>query len=272
MRLAELQTAFQSAVLSGAAKDSKMLASLTKPAARERSVGFGVYVKGYRLRVAEYLEEDFPALKRLLGAKRFDALVSDYVAACPSQTRNARYFSARLPEFMQESDKWGGEAQALGVARLERALTDAFDAPDGEACALETLAEYAPQDWPRLVFTFHPSVRLVRAPAGAIALYEALSSEGGATPRAEARDGEEAAAVWRSSFDPVYRALDADEFLALNEALAGKSFGAICQLVAFQQDEAAAPERLAQFLVNWFSDGLVVAIDESGDAESAAMP
>ncbi|ARN82672.1 DNA-binding domain-containing protein [Methylocystis bryophila] len=271
MKLAELQSAFQSAVLSGAAKDSKMLACLTKPAARDRAAGFGVYVKGYRLRVAEYLEEDFPALKSLLGDKRFDALVSDYLAASPSRTRNARYFSTRLPDFMQESDKWRGEAQALGVALLERALTDAFDAPDGDACALQTLAAHAPQDWPRLVFAFHPSLRVLRLPAGVVGLYEALSSEG-KTPLPEAQDGEEAAAVWRSGFDPAYRALETDEFLALNEALAGKSFGAICQLVAFQQDEASAPERLAQFLINWFSDGLVVAIGESDDAERRAAP
>ena len=269
MKLAELQTAFQSAVLSGAGKDPTVLASLTKPASRDRATGFGVYVKGYRLRVADYLEEDFPALKSLLGDKRFEELVVDYVAANPSRTRNARYFSARLPDFMQESGKWRGEARAVGVARLERALTDAFDATDGEACALEALAAHAPQDWPRLVFDFHPSLKLLSLPAGAVELYEALSSEG-AVPRPEPSDGEEAAAVWRSGFDPAYRALATDEFLALNEALAGKSFGAICQLVAFQQDEASAPERLAQFLVNWFSDGLVVALREGDDGQGPA--
>jgi len=271
MTLAELQAAFQSAVLSGAAKDSTVLASLTKPVARERATGFGVYVKGYRLRVAEYLEEDFPALRSLLGDKRFEELVSDFVAANPSRTRNARYFSARLPEFLQESDKWRGKARAVGVARLERALTDAFDAADGDACALETLAAHAPQDWPRLVFAFHPSLRLLTLPAGVVELYEALSSEG-AAPRPEPSEGQEAAAVWRSGFDPAYRALGTDEFLALNEALGGKSFGAICQLVAFQDDEASAPERLAQFLVNWFSDGLVVALSEGDDGESPAAP
>src|SRR5208283_5721778 len=116
MRLAELQAAFQSAVLSGAGKDPRVLASLTKPAARERATGFGVYVKAYRLRGAEYLEEDFPALKNLLGDKRFRELVVDYVAANPSRTRNARYFSAQLLDFMEECDKWRGEAQARGVA------------------------------------------------------------------------------------------------------------------------------------------------------------
>jgi hypothetical protein len=271
MRLAELQAAFQSAVLSGAGKDPKVLASLTKPGARDRATGFGVYVKSYRLRVAEYLEEDYPALKSFLGDKRFEKLVLDYVAANPSRTRNARYFSARLPDFMQDSEEWRGEAQAQGVAQMERALTDAFDAADGESCPLETLAAYAPQDWPRLVFAFHPSLRVISLPAGAVELYEALSSEGAAPPP-EPCDGEEAAAVWRSGFDPAYRALERDEFLALNEALAGKSFGVICQLVAFQQDEASAPERLAQFLVNWFSEGLVVALGECDEEESPPAP
>jgi hypothetical protein len=269
MRLAELQAAFQSAVLSGAAKDSTMLASLTKPVGRERATGFGVYVKAYRLRVAEYLEEDYPALKSLLGPKRFEELVVDYIAASPSRTRNARYFSARLPEVMQESEKWRDEALAIGLASLERALTDAFDAADGDSCPLEALAAYAPQDWPRLVFAFHPSLRLVSAPVGTIELYEALSSEGPAS-RPEPSDERETVAVWRSGVDPAYRTLSADEFLALNEALAGKSFGGICQLVAFQEDEAAAPERLAQFLVNWFSDGLVVALNESDDEAGSA--
>ena len=271
MKLAELQAAFQSAVLSGAAKDSKVLASLSKPVGRERSTGFNVYVKAYRLRVAEYLEEDFPALKSLLGQKRFEELVADYVAASPSRTRNARFFSARLPEVMQRSEKWRKEPQAIGVARLERALTDAFDAADGDSCALEALAAYAPQDWPRLVFAFHPSLRLISAPAGTVELYEALSSEGAAPQHEPSDEEEEAVAVWRSGFDPAYRTLSADEFLALNEALAGKSFGGICQLVAFQEDEAAAPERLAQFLVNWFSDGLVVSLSEDG-AEGSAAP
>ena len=186
------------------------------------------------MRVAEYLEEDFPALKSLLGPKRFEELVADYVAASPSRTRNARFFSSRLPEVMRESEKWRREALAIGVARLERALTDAFDAADGDSCALEALAAYAPQDWPRLVFAFHPSLRLISAPAGTVELYEALSSEG-AAPQLEPSDEEEAVAVWRSGFDPAYRTLSADEFLALNEALAGKSFGGICQLVAFQE-------------------------------------
>ena len=246
-----------------------MLASLAKPVGRERATGLAVYVKAYPLRVAEYLEEDFPALKSLLGPKRFEELVADYVAASPSRTRNARFFSSRLPEVMCELEKWLREALAIGVARLERALTDAFDAADADSCALEALAAYAPQDWPRLVFAFHPSLRLISAPAGTVELYEALSSEG-AAPQLEPSDEEEAVAVWRSGFDPAYRTLSADEFLALNEALAGKSFGGICQLVAFQENEDAAPERLAQFLVNWFSDGLVVALSEGDDAAGSA--
>ncbi len=154
---------------------------------------------------------------------------------------------------------------------MERALTDAFDAADCDSCALEALAAYEPQDWPRLVFAFHPSLRLFRVSVGTVGLYEALSSER-APLQLEPSDEEEAVAIWRSGFDPAYRTLSADEFLALNEARAGKSFGDICQLVAFQEDEAAAPERLAQFLVNWFADGLVVALSEGDDEQASAAP
>ena len=48
--------------------------------------------------------------------------------------------------------------------------------------------------------------------------------------------------------------------LALNEAVAGHSFGDICQLVAFQNESQPAAERLAQFLVSWFTEGLVIGV------------
>ena len=277
MKLAELQGLFQSAVLTGDAEDVAILDVVAPPRDADRATMMGVYVNAYRLRLAEFLDEDYPALRVLLGDDDFEALVEAYIDSNPSRLRNARWYSARLPEFMQESENWSANALAIGLALFERALTDAYDAADAPALSIETLAEFSPQDWPRLGFTFHPSLRLIEVAAGVLDAYAAATAderdeeaarsaeedEGALEDRPSDASESETIAIWRADLDPAYRQLDPDEYLALFEAMAGQSFGDICQLVAFQNESQSATERLARFLVTWFSEGLVIGVAEA---------
>jgi hypothetical protein len=271
--LRDLQLAMQGAIMAGAVEsDDPVLKRIRASSRADRETLLGVYVAAYRLRLAEFLQVDYPALQKLVGEEAFDEIVEDYISSQPSQVRNARWYSSRLPEFLTESC---GERdpRALSLANFERALTDAFDAPDAPALPLETLAGLPPTSWPSLAFEFHPSLRLLTLTPGAVAAHAAyVAEEEKEEGEEEAATGEEAAesgpvAVWRSEGDAVYRELDDGEYLALNEAKAGRSFGEICQMVAFAENAEEAPQRLAQFLASWFSDGLIVALREKG-AES----
>ena len=177
MKLAELQSLFQAAVLTGDAEDGALLDVVAPPREADRPTMMGVYVNAYRLRLAEFLDEDFPALRVLLGDDDFEALVEAYIDENPSRLRNARWYTTRLPEFMQESENWSANALAIGLALFERALTDAYDAADAPALSIETLAEFSPQDWPRLGFTFHPSLRLIEVAAGVLDAYAAATAD-----------------------------------------------------------------------------------------------
>lgn len=277
MKLAELQSLFQAAVLTGDAEDGALLDVVAPPREADRPTMMGVYVNAYRLRLAEFLDEDFPALRVLLGDDDFEALVEAYIDENPSRLRNARWYTTRLPEFMRESENWSANALAIGLALFERALTDAYDAADAPALSIETLAEFSPQDWPRLGFTFHPSLRLIEVAAGVLDAYAAATADEQDEEAARADEDDEGAledrpldasesetiAIWRADLDPAYRQLDPDEHLALFEAMAGQSFGDICQLVAFQNEGQSATERLARFLVTWFSEGLVIGVAEA---------
>ncbi|MFY9629494.1 MAG: DNA-binding domain-containing protein [Methylocystis sp.] len=259
MKLRELQSLFQSAVLTGDAEDATVLDLVAQSQRSDRTTLLGVYVNAYRIRLSEFLDEDYPALRVLLGDDAFEALVEEYIAANPSRQRNARWYSTQLPNYMQNSDNWRSNERVIGLALFERGLTDAFDAPDARSSTIENLAGFAPEDWPRLTFSFHPSLRILELPAGTLDIYAAATSDEEEQIPLPA-EGLETVAIWRAEYDPSYRALDADEFLALNEAIAGSSFGDICQLVAFQNENQPAPERLAQFLVSWFSEGLVTVV------------
>ena len=277
MKLAELQGLFQSAVLTGDAEDVAILDVVAPPRDADRPTMMGVYVNAYRLRLAEFLDEDYPALRVLLGDDDFEALVEAYIDENPSRLRNARWYTTRLPEFMRESENWSANALAIGLALFERALTDAYDAADAPARSIETLAEFSPQDWPRLRFTFHPSLRLIDVAAGVLDAYASATAdeqdeeaarsaeedEGALEDRPSDAGESETIAIWRADLDPAYRQLDPDEYLALFEAMAGQSFGDICQLVAFQNEGQSATERLARFLVTWFSEGLVIGVAEA---------
>jgi hypothetical protein len=259
--LKDIQTKFQAAVMAGGQPEgADILVSIKDSARTNRAILFGVYVNAYRLRLFEFMTIDYPALRELLGKEAFDALIEAYVVAEPSRFRNARWFSTRLPDFMEASATWRTNARALSLARLERALTDAFDAADAEPLALEALGAVAPERWPRLAFVLHPSLILLDLAAGVVEALDAVNEEE-PIPPAEGFDAG-AVMVWRADNDSVYRRLEPDEFLALNEARAGHCFGDICQLVAFQDESQSATERLAQFLTSWFADGLVVGFRE----------
>lgn len=266
MKLAELQSLFQSAVLAGDEAEPTLIDMILPKEGESRETLLGVYVHGYPLRLAEYFDDDYPALRVFLGDKEFGALLEAYAKANPSRSPNARWFSTRLPEFLRESENWRANLRAIGLAEFERALADAFDAADAPAQSLEALAAFSPEDWPQLSFSFHPSLRLLRVAAGTLGAYAAATAENdaGAGKRPKQKQASrkklETIAVWRAGLDVSFRSIDEDEFLALTEAKGGQTFGDISQFVAFQNEAQPAAERLAQFLVSWFSEGLVSAV------------
>lgn len=262
MNLKDLQSLFQSAILAGDEEDAAVLGSISAGGEADKTTKFGVYVNAYRIRLSEYVDEDYPTLRALLGDDVFEALVEEYIAANPSHYPNARWYASRLPQFLQAHDEWSLDLPAIGMALFERALTDAFDAEDAPALSIEALAEFSPEDWPKLKFSFHPSVQVLEIAAGTLAAYLALNAD---EPQEipDPQDGLERVAIWRAKHDPLYRDIDDDEFLALNEARAGQSFAEICQMVAFQNENQPAAERLAQFLVSWFSEGMVTGVERA---------
>ena len=251
MTLAELQTKFQAGILEN---DRTVLASIAESRKTDRATLFAVYHDAYRLRLAEFLSNDFPVLRVHIGEEAFGRLVQDYIESAPSRQANARWYGTRLPDFMQETAPWRKNRSAIDLARFERALSDAFDAADAPVTAINALRDICVEDWPRLVFEFHPSVRSFDLAGGTAQIYAALAEE---EEPPVIQQGEEAIIFWRSDGESFYRPAAEDERLALMEARQGKSFGDICALLAFQRYSAGVTQRAAGFLSQWFADGLV---------------
>ncbi|MBM3576196.1 MAG: DUF2063 domain-containing protein [Alphaproteobacteria bacterium] len=278
MKLADFQSLFQERVLAGSGEADKPLLKKLRlsPRGATPETLLDVYQTGYRIRLADFVSQDHPGLRAILGDETFETLVDDYIDWRPSCEPNARFFTTRLPDFMRENSPWRDDARAVSLALFERAMVDAFDAPDKTPLAVQALADFTPEDWPRLAFDFDPSLTLLELAAGTVRAYDAAINEEEAekVDAPTAGDQVEYAAVWRVDHESAYRQLEPDEYVALCEARAGHAFGDICQITAFQQSGEITPERLAQCLSSWFEDGMIIGVrvrdDHSSNTPSSA--
>ena len=252
MNLAELQTKFQDGIIEG---EKTILTSVMDSRKTGRETLFAVYHDAYRMRLAGFLSNDFPILRARLGDEAFGRLAEDYILSAPSRQRNARWYAARLPEFMSETTRWQTNRSAIDLARFERALSNAFDAADTSLSSIDALAAICTGDWPRIAFEFHPSLMLLDLSRGTAQVYAVLAAEEGEPPAIQL--GEEAILFWRNNGETFYRIVAEDERLALTEAKQGKNFSDVCMLLAYQEGDADMKQRVAGFLSQWFADGLV---------------
>ncbi|HXW71101.1 MAG TPA: putative DNA-binding domain-containing protein [Methylocella sp.] len=258
MTLAAIQAAFQAGILNG---ERAVLDLLRDSQKTDRATLFAVYADGYRARLAEYICNDFPVLREHLGEDAFGCLVEEYVVATQSHHPNARWYGRRLPDFMSESAAWRENREAIDLARFERALSDAFDAPDAAVASISSLQAIPQEAWPRLTFDLHPSVSVLDLAEGTLRLYEALSNDD--EPLAPSQ-GQETVVIWRKDNEIFFRSCLEDERLALFEIRERTEFGDICSLLEFREKRADLTGQLAEYVSQWFTDGLLARVSIGG--------
>jgi hypothetical protein len=106
--------------------------------------GLAIYQRGYFLRIASCMREQFPALCHALGEALFNDFVADYIRERPPQSHTLYDLGRRFPAFLEESrpdrELAPGEREAwidfmTDLARFERLVFAMFDAPGHEGKA-----------------------------------------------------------------------------------------------------------------------------------------
>ena len=173
MSLLELQRRMSNAVMQPMTKDYRMrsksvdgramgveAAEFIKPNFRLTSFErLEIYNQQYWYRIVSALSEDFPGLCRVLGEKKFDAMILAYLAENPSTTFTLRNLGSNLVGWLRKNPKWIGNSPdlAIDVARLEWAYVEAFDNAEYTAITTEDLAGIGDDT----TFTLQPHVRLL---------------------------------------------------------------------------------------------------------------
>lgn len=219
--------------------EGRALSGFSGPVGADAATGLGIYVEAYRLRLLEALRHDYPELLALAGEAEFEKIGGAYIAEHPSRGPNLRHFGRHLAGFLAGAATWRARPELADRAALEWAEGEAFDAADALPLDAAKLAAISPETWPEIGFRFHDSVR-----------------------RVDLKAAPKSWLFWRKDLEVMKREVEPDEAAALDAALGGARFEAICRTIARFVGEDAAPSRAAGLLRVWLDDGLIVGLTE----------
>jgi len=269
MKLEQLQTSFQNFLLNNDDDFQRWVADTTQAPAQRR---MGVYAEAYRLRLIEALDSNYEHLHALLGDEQFLQLCHDYITAYPSKFRSIRYYGDQLADYLAREAPYQDVPYLSEFARFEWALLSAFDAADEPVFSVDEMATISADDWPAMRFGLQQSVirldlqwridrtwkQLLEIETAAANTDQPLTESNLELP--VRNDYPIAWVVWRKDLRPHYRSLDVDEAWALDAALAGQDFAAICEGLCEWIDSIHAGTRAATHLKRWLTDEMLTAV------------
>jgi hypothetical protein len=253
--LARVQQEFQAYLLRGTrAIESEVVGSARVPV----ETRLAIYGGAYGSRLIDALAASYPALATLLGEEDFQALGARYVRAHDSRYFSIRNYGDALETFLGEHADYAEVPLLAELARWEWTLCAVFDAADAGSLAAAARARVAPADWARLRFSWHPSVRRLALKWNVPQLWKALL-ENAARPELSVVAEPVEWLLWRQDLRSCYRSLEPGEATVLDAAVAGGSFGELCELLATLYGAERAPGEAAALLAGWVGAGLIVA-------------
>lgn len=224
-----------------------------------RETRIDVYRNAYRLRLTEFLAHDYEKLRTYLGGVRFSEMAQRYIAEHPSDQPNARWFSRHLPDFLGTSPHYRRNPEISELARLERALSDAFDGPDEHIITMADLAAVDPAQFGNVCFGIAATVRRFSVTTNVSSLWSCLKCDE-IPPRPEGISKPLEIMVWRQGSGARFRILGDEEAMAIDSACEGVSFGVICEMMAAYEDPENAAVRAAGYLRGWIEAEIVSSI------------
>lgn len=221
------------------------------PAAR-----VAIYRRMYLARLTEAMENDFPVVTAIVGHPQFHALVRRYVARHRPSSWTLNDLGRTFPSFLARRRG----ALVRDVARIERAMSEAFDA-DVTRVLRPADAALVPADaWGDARLEPSPSLRVLRLSTDANRAVTRVRS-GGGVPRSR-RSAPTGVAVWRRE-DRVWR-LDLTEPMhaALSALVRGRSLAAAVAAAqrAFDGEPDVLAARVRTWFAQWIEEGFFAAV------------
>ena len=219
----------------------------------------GAYYNAYRIRLINCLATDFPGLQKAVGEETFEYLVLDYLKRYPSEHPSVRWLGRKMVEFLEHST-YDNRQFLAELAAFEWTQGLCFDAADTDQMfQLQDMAGIAPEAWPGMTFTFHPSVRWLDLHCN-VAPWWSAQAAGNELPEVHNEDTPTRWLMWRQQTSPHWRSLEVDEAWAIEAAMKGSNFAELCEGLGEWLGADAVAMQAATHLKQWINDDLICAI------------
>lgn len=188
-----------------------------------------IYNRQYWFRLQSAFHEDFPGLRAVVGAERFESLMNAYLSAHPSHSFTLRNLGSKLLDWLANNPQYAGRRQtlALDVVRVEWACVEAFDNAEFPPLTVEAVSTIGAES--RLGLQPHVRLLALSYPADDLVLdmhqhEKRESSEAGTRHESDTeepytplrlRKHATWVAVHRSDLSLYYRRLTRAEYLTL---------------------------------------------------------
>ncbi len=213
----------------------------------------GVYQGMYLLRMIEALEGDYPAVAHYLGTDAFAALVEGYAKAHPSRSYTFNRFGGKFPEYIRESKGLRRRAVLADLARLERAVTEVFDAPQSPAWPAEAIEKISPAGWETAVLKPVDAFRVLSFAYPVNAYLQSVKTENHDHPELPRRAAW--AAVYRKDYEVWRLDLGKPAYDFLRALASGRPFGKA--VVAAARGLQGNPgDQIFRWLRSWVAEGM----------------
>jgi len=253
--LRDLQQAFLGHLLG---EGSPIVGAIESTADASVAARLSIYATGYRLRLKEALETDYPRLHAYLGDTLFDRLADAYIDRYRSHGTSLRGYSRHMGELLGELPPFS-DLPVLGeIERIERAFNHSFDAADRPPPTPGLLEQMPPAAWPGMRPILHPSVTLLPLRYNSFAIWQALANE---TQPPEPTEAPTTWLIWRRSLVSRYRALPAPEAEVLHAIRDGEPFGTLCERLLEHFAAEAVPREAVLLLQSWLTEQVVATLD-----------
>lgn len=187
-RLAEHQQVFAHALLERDVPDPP---GLVGPDGAPDAARFAVYRNNVFTGLIDALRTSFPCVQKLVGDDFFIAMARAFVVHHPPASPVLLHYGAAFAAFIESFGPAAGLPYLPDVARLERAATEAYHAPEATSLDAAALAAITPGQAPALRLRLHPSLRLLASRFPVVTIWQ-MNAEGGEPAPLDFGTGEQA--------------------------------------------------------------------------------
>ena len=214
-----------------------------------------IYRFGYRARLVECLDDDYPMLARTLGAERFESLAHQYIERFPSRSPSLNAFGRHMAEFCRIADLGDVETHRdffAELAELEWALVEIIHAKEPPPFDLSALKAIPIERWGPSRLVRSDAVRVLHFRYPVNAYYQACRTEDALPPIPVAAPS--ATAVYRRAWKLWRMDLTPAMTRVLDALLGGMSIEESLSRIGVDETDGAALAEAERSVMVWFSE------------------